>query len=114
VTASYDRTIRVWDTITGQVVTSGYTDLASEIHGENAIAENIEKIQFTDQSLIDNDGWICGEKKELLIWIPELHRSALHRPSTVWISGGHETRLDLSKFVHGSNWATVRDHNLSE
>jgi hypothetical protein len=37
---------------------------------------------------------------------------AFHRRSTVWIEGQHETRLDLSKFVHGTNWATVHDQSL--
>ena len=115
--ASYDRTIRVWHAITGQVVTGGHTDSAPgncAIHGEKAVTESIEKIHFADQALVNNDGFICGENEELLMWIPELHRSGLHRPSTAWISGEHETRLDLSKFVRGSNWVTVRDHNLSE
>jgi hypothetical protein len=83
-------------------------------HEAKTITEDTTpKIQFTDQSLIDNDGWICGEGKELLMWVPEHHRAGLHRPSTIWMSGEHETRLDTSKFVHGTDWATVYDHNLS-
>jgi hypothetical protein len=64
--------------------------------------------------VIDTDGWICGEENELVLWIPDPHRRCLYRPSTVWIAGRHETWLDFSKFVHGSNWATVHDHNLSK
>jgi WD40 repeat protein len=76
-------------------------------------AESI-KIQFTDQPSIDNDGWLHGEENELVLWIPELHRPCLHRPSTIWIAGKHETRLDLSDFAYGLNWALVHYNNLSK
>jgi hypothetical protein len=95
----------VWDVATGQVIagpSTGYTES--------------DGLHFTDQSLINKDGWILGPggEKELLFWIPDLHRRYLHRPSTVWIAGEHETRLDLSNFAHGSNWATVYRYNLSK
>jgi hypothetical protein len=63
-------------------------------------------VEFTDQSIINEEGWICGSNGELLIWIPLIHRPHLHRPSSVWVSGEHETRMDLSMFVHGYSWAT--------
>ena len=127
--ASSDKTIRVWDATTCQIITSQFTghtnpvrsaceqDTASGsgdcvIHVESIVIEDFETIQFTDRSLVDGDGWICGEQKELLLWIPALHRPCLHRPSTVWISGEHETRLDFSKFVHGSNWGRLYDRNI--
>ncbi|KAI0259339.1 hypothetical protein BC834DRAFT_906899, partial [Gloeopeniophorella convolvens] len=59
---------------------------------------------FTDQSVIDDDGWICGENGELLMWIPEPHRTGLRRPGNVWVVSEHETILDLSRFVHGPDW----------
>ena len=62
------------------------------------------QVSFTDQSVIDNDGWICGDKGELLMWIPPLHRQCLHRPSNIWVVGKHEACLNLSNFVHGSSW----------
>jgi WD40 repeat protein len=91
--ASGGSTIHVWDTETGQVVGG----------------------PFTDQSWIDIGGWICGKDGGLLLWIPALHCAFLHGPSTVWGIDRRkiETRLDLSNFVHGSNWATVYDHTLS-
>jgi WD40 repeat protein len=72
------------------------------------------KDHFTDQTMINSDGLIYGEENELVLWIPGFHRPCLHRPSTIWIAGEHETRLDFSKFVYGSNWATVHDHNSSK
>ena len=61
---------------------------------------------FTDHSTINDEGWICGSKGELLMWIPLLHRECLYRPSTIWISDKRGTNLNLSNFVHGRSWAT--------
>jgi WD40 repeat protein len=130
--SSDDRTIRMWDATIGQVVPSPFTGHTYPItsvvfspdgqHTTSASDDGISPVKivmddinvhFTDQSVINGDGWIYGEKGELLLWIPELHRPCLHRPSTIWIAGKHETQLDLSKFAHGSNWATVIDRNFS-
>ncbi|KAH9051944.1 hypothetical protein EDB87DRAFT_1660801 [Lactarius vividus] len=89
VSASDDRTIRLWNVMTG---TGG--------------TETTEQVAFTNQSKINDEGWICGHNDELLMWIPPLHRDNLHRPSSIWVAGGHETRLDLSTFVHGHGWST--------
>ena len=62
-----------------------------------------------DQSKIDHDGWICGDEGALVVWIPQIHQSSLHRPANIWVAGPHETWLDLSRFVHGLNWATCKD-----
>ena len=62
------------------------------------------QVDFTDQSVIDDDGWVRGNKGELIMWIPLVHRAHLHRPSNIWVTGEHETRLDLSNFVHGHRW----------
>ncbi|KAH9055540.1 hypothetical protein EDB87DRAFT_1640164 [Lactarius vividus] len=75
----------------------------------NAATPNTETtthVGFTDHSVIDEDGWIRGSKGELLMWIPPPHRANLHRPSNIWVAGEHETRLDLSTFVHGQSWTT--------
>ena len=64
---------------------------------------------FTNHSIINEDGWICGNNGELLIWIPLIHRAHLHRPSNIWVLGKNETRMDLSAFVHGHSWVTCID-----
>ena len=63
-------------------------------------------IDFTDSSVIDEEGWICGSKGELLMWIPETYRAHLHRPSNIWVASKYETRMDLTTFVHGQSWTT--------
>jgi hypothetical protein len=70
----------------------------------NTFTGIIEHVDFTDHSVIDEEGWICGNNGEFLMWIPERNKSGLHRPSNIWVSGKYETRLDLSNFVHGRNW----------
>jgi hypothetical protein len=94
---------RSWDATTGHIASASDN---GTIHMKTATRAKNIKNQFTDQPLIDSDGWLCGGENELVLWIPELHRPCLHRPSTIWIAGKHETRLDLSDFVYGSNWAT--------
>ena len=64
------------------------------------------QVQFTDHSTINDEGWISGSNGELLLWIPLIHRANLHRPSNQWVSGQHETRMDLSTFVHGDRWTS--------
>ena len=84
--------------------------IVSSRHGSirmlGASMETTRRIDFTDRSLINDDGWICGSKGELLMWIPPIHREHLHRPSNIWVAGKYETRIDLSTFVHGRSWAT--------
>jgi WD domain, G-beta repeat len=127
VSCSGDKTIRMWkfNTIGDQAADSfdGYTRsggfslddrpqiLSSDmsIHASDAPAESLittTQVDFTDSSVIDDDGWIRGNNRELLMWIPIVHRPNLHRPSNVWVSGKNETRLDLSNFVHGDRWMT--------
>src|SRR6266403_699554 len=130
VSGSSDRTIRVWNATTGETVAgpfTGHTDgvwsVAFSPDGHHIVSGSSDRsirmlnvtkwktetkndVDFTDHSVVDEEGWICDSKGELLMWIPPMHREHLHRPSTVWISGEHETRLNLSNFEHGCSWAT--------
>jgi len=87
VSGSNDRTVRVSN------VTVGKT-------------ESTNDVDFTDDFIVDDEGWICGSKGELLMWIPSVHREYLQGPSTIWIFGKCGTSLNLSSFVHGRRWAT--------
>src|SRR6266702_5045764 len=68
--------------------------------------ETTRHVDFTDHSVINEEGWICGSEGELLMWIPPPHRAHLHRPSNIWVAGEHETRIDFSTFVHDRSWTT--------
>jgi WD40 repeat protein len=135
VSGSYDGTIRLWKATAGVTETSSFIrpmdsvslwpqSVASLPDGQCIVsselghrqicmlnsttgnAETTGHVDFTDQSVVNKERWICGGNGELLMWIPETHRAHLHRPSNVWVIGRHETRLDLSSFVHGQNWST--------
>src|SRR6266702_2942608 len=129
---SRDGTIRVWSVTTGETAASayiGHTDSAESVallsDGQcivslglrsnrrlNATTESTETtrhVEFTDHSVINEEGWICGSKGELLMWIPPPHMAHLHCPSNIWVAGEYETRIDLSNFVHGRSWTTCID-----
>jgi WD40 repeat protein len=131
VSGSDDKTIRVWDAITGETAAgpfTGHTDLVNSVafspDGQHVVSgsddqtirmsnvairkiETTSDVNFTDHFMINDEGWICGNNGELLMWIPSVHREYLQPPSTIWISGKQPgTILNLSNFVHGRSWAT--------
>jgi WD40 repeat protein len=130
VSGSNDGTIRVWNAMTGETAAGPFTghihwvrSVAFSPDGQHVVSSSTDRtirlskvtigktettngVDFTDHSIINAEGWICGSKGELLMWIPLVHREYLHRPSTIWISGKCGTILNLSNFVHGRSWAT--------
>ncbi|KAJ7221335.1 hypothetical protein GGX14DRAFT_558831 [Mycena pura] len=60
-----------------------------------------------DMVRLDDDGWIVynnGIEEHLIVWIPLAQRPQLYGPRTQLIIGD-KTELDMSNFVHGSQWA---------
>ncbi|KAJ7439030.1 WD40 repeat-like protein [Mycena galericulata] len=91
----------------GQHIASGSTDHTIRMWVDHGLEPmSCPPVTFIDQSVIDRDGWIRGADGELLVWLPDIHRSSLHRPSNVWVRGENETQLDLHRFCHGKNWAS--------
>ena len=91
----------------GQHIVSGSDDRSIRVSNVTiGKTETTNDVDFTDHSTINDEGWICGSKGDLLMWIPSVHRESLHRPSTIWISGERETILNLSNFMPGNSWAT--------
>src|SRR6266571_4217113 len=130
VSDSDDRTIRVWKAITGETVagpisghSSSVPSVAFSPDGQHIVSgsddqairvwnamigetETTGQVDPTNQSKINDEGWMCGSNDELLIWIPPLHRANLHLPSHIWVSGSCKTRLDFSTFMPGNSWST--------
>ena len=126
--ASGDHTIRVWDVPsearplpehTKSIDSVAFSPDEQRITVSQDRTDHAEKhelrvgdivnIDLMNKFLIDSDGWMCGDEGELLLWIPQIHRPYFHRSNTVWIAGTNDTWLELTNFVHGSNWATVYD-----
>ncbi|KAJ7481856.1 hypothetical protein FB451DRAFT_1085539 [Mycena latifolia] len=55
--------------------------------------------------VMDEAGWVMGERNELLFWVPPENRAGLWLPDTLAIVGAQPTTLDLSRFVHGESWS---------
>ena len=102
-TTSHDRTLRMWDL---QAAESRKRSSSSNTNSD----DSWDIPGFTDETYIDPDGWaICRNGSEggpllRLMWLPEMHRGSLYRPSNVFVVGrGPKTRLDLGRFAHGEN-----------
>ena len=123
---SEDGTVRVWNVMTGQTIMGplkGHTDRIDSVafsHDGNSISsasasrhdktirtwstEQIQPTLFTNESVIDDDGWFEGGKGELLFWVPIQHRLSLHRPSNTRIIGPNETRINFTNARWGNTW----------
>lgn len=59
---------------------------------------------FNDSSELSEDGWMRGQHDEKLFWVPEHCRKGFYWPRTRGVLGAQGTAVDLSKFVHGTEW----------
>jgi len=133
---SDDRRIRVWNAMAGETVAGPFTghtgwvrSVAFSPDGQHIVSGSGDRsisvlnvaiwktgttndVDFCDDFMINDEGWIRGKKGELLMWIPSVHRKCLHPPSTIWISGKRATILNLSNFVHGCSWVTCIDTEI--
>ncbi|THH19875.1 hypothetical protein EW146_g1395 [Bondarzewia mesenterica] len=50
------------------------------------------------------DGWVVGPRDELLFWVPPDLCAGLFWPGNTAVTGRPWTKLDLSRFVHGTEW----------
>ncbi|KAF7984956.1 hypothetical protein HWV62_9893 [Athelia sp. TMB] len=55
------------------------------------------------------DGWMQNFPTELLFWVPPAYRAGLWRPYNTLLISEQSTRLDLSRFAHGNDWARCYD-----
>ena len=61
---------------------------------------------FRDLVCLQNDGWIVGPNKKLLLWIPSFYYSSFHyTPWTRLVMPRGTLELDLSRMAHGTAWS---------
>ncbi|KIJ46211.1 hypothetical protein M422DRAFT_250249, partial [Sphaerobolus stellatus SS14] len=120
VSGSGDNTIQIWDAETGQNVGDPLTQHAGSVvlsSGDYPVVpasgDNLNQITSSQISLFDalvftQEGWIYGKKKELLLWVPPLHRPGFHWRYNLQVLGVHETILDLRHIVWGEQWTHVK------
>ncbi|KAI0259540.1 hypothetical protein BC834DRAFT_785490, partial [Gloeopeniophorella convolvens] len=75
---SDDETIRLWDVGAGATMAGCGTLLSTAADPSPHIVHPLDTddpatVDFTDPSVIDEDGWISDDGK-LLMWVPQAHR----------------------------------------
>ncbi|KZP08560.1 WD40 repeat-like protein [Athelia psychrophila] len=88
----------------GKHIVSGSEDKTIQIFDMRAGASSSSLQEFNSSSRL-LDGWMQNSPTELLFWVPPAYRTGLWRPNSTVVIGRHATRLDLTQFVHGRDWA---------
>ncbi|KZP17692.1 hypothetical protein FIBSPDRAFT_830254 [Athelia psychrophila] len=119
---SFDRTIRVWDAESGH--TNSVISVVFSPDGQYIVSGSMDKtIRFWDVQLptvpakghlsdgfqhdsrLDQDGWMRNNSSSLLFWVPHTYRVGLWSPFNTTVIAEQSTQLDMSRFVHGEDWA---------
>ena len=129
VSASNDKTVRVWDAQTVQAIMDPFTAsclstcLASSspfvlsitsTHSEvgNITISDFHRTYFCDFYDIPllkfshhHEKWIMLPDHAYLLWLPDQNKSGLFWPRTTAVIGAIPTSLQFNNFVHGINWS---------
>ncbi|KAG8721356.1 hypothetical protein FRC09_008018 [Ceratobasidium sp. 395] len=101
VSSADDGTLRIWD---AQKVWAAEDSLSllDDIDG----LTTLEMRELARHA--SSDGWVRSSKGELLMWLPAVHRD-VDESLMCTTSNGVVARstVDLTRFVHGSNWTSV-------
>ncbi|KAF7352043.1 WD40 repeat-like protein [Mycena venus] len=127
VSGSQDGTVRVWDSSTGSLVAGPFEGHIASINSvafspdrmrivsgsEDATIRVDRSDAFTDSMRVE-DGWHI-ESTNRILWVPPWLRQGLYLPSnSLVICAQGTTKLDLSKFVHGTEWHKCIDPSFRD
>ncbi|EJD05297.1 WD40 repeat-like protein [Fomitiporia mediterranea MF3/22] len=124
ISGSDDRTICVWGAHSGQAIfvpfeghTAGVCSVAFSSDGRGVISGSLDfNVWYLVSDFVlnidpifdwkmDEDGWICTGKGELLLWIPPDLQPTLWRLQNIAVLGcSFSTRLDFSNAALGRRW----------
>lgn len=89
----------------GEHILSGSNDKTIHVFDVRTAASSGSALGgFRSSSRLVN-GWMENSSTELLFWVPPAYRTGLWRPNSTMVIGRQTTRLDLTQFVHGRDWA---------
>ena len=109
----------------GKYIASGSTDHTIRIYHNNLVdrtyhdsgvrpAQTTFLHQYPIGSVVtgltrSDEGWLQYPSGELLLWVrPELHLG-LYFPGIVHVIGADSIKIELSKFVHGTEWSKCHE-----
>ncbi|KAJ7089464.1 WD40 repeat-like protein [Mycena epipterygia] len=119
-----DGKLRIWNAQTGARLggpLEGHTQLIQSImfspDGSRIASGSFDKTlriwEVREASTPINefkDEWVLNAAGDLMFWVPPWRRIGLYMPrNTLVISADGTTELDLSRFVHGTEWIKCRD-----
>ncbi|KAJ7142327.1 WD40-repeat-containing domain protein [Mycena epipterygia] len=129
VSGSYDATVRIWDAQTGAEAGAleGHTNWIYQARfspdGTRIVSiseDNTIRIWDTQPDEPDprsrwrcgfeDESWLLNTAGERILWVPPWHRESLYLPrNTLVVRAAGTTKLDLSQFVHGTEWEKCID-----
>ncbi|KAJ7093772.1 WD40 repeat-like protein [Mycena epipterygia] len=127
---SLDHAVRVWDAQTGALVAGafeGHTGFVTSVHfspdgarivsGSDDNAIRVWEMNSPPNNPLGdyhlNDGWVLNSEGHLMFWVPPWLREGLYFPrNSLVICRQGTAKLDLSRFVHGTEWQKCIDLNF--
>ncbi|KAJ6612628.1 hypothetical protein B0H10DRAFT_1952189 [Mycena sp. CBHHK59/15] len=110
VSGACDRTLRIWDAQTGAPLGGPLTGHTNSIRSLTSSVHN----PLGDSPRFKDD-WVLNTAGEIMFWVPPWRRNGLYAPrNALVICLDGTTKLDLSRFVHGTEWTKCIDPSLRD